>query len=53
MKELELGEAKNVAGVQDGIAKLSVREKEVFALAGRRFNGKRNRFPTVHQPQNR
>jgi DNA-binding NarL/FixJ family response regulator len=32
MKELELGECKDVAEVQNGIAKLSVREKEVFVL---------------------
>ena len=32
IKELELGQAKDVAAVQDGIAKLSVREKEVFVL---------------------
>jgi len=32
MKELELGDAKNVAAVGNGIAVLSVREKEVFAL---------------------
>jgi RNA polymerase sigma factor (sigma-70 family) len=32
LKELELGKGKDVAEVQDGIAKLSVREKEVFVL---------------------
>jgi RNA polymerase sigma factor (sigma-70 family) len=32
VKELELGKGKDVAEVQDGIAKLSVREKEVFVL---------------------
>jgi RNA polymerase sigma factor (sigma-70 family) len=32
MRELELGEGKNVADIQNGIAKLSVREKEVFVL---------------------
>jgi DNA-binding NarL/FixJ family response regulator len=30
LKELELGEGKDVTGVQNGIAKLSAREKEVF-----------------------
>ena len=32
MKELELGDGKKVADVEDDIAKLSVREKEVFVL---------------------
>jgi DNA-binding NarL/FixJ family response regulator len=32
IKELELGEGKDVSEVKDGIAKLSVREKEVFVL---------------------
>jgi len=32
MKELELGEGKDVSEVRNGIAKLSVREKEVFVL---------------------
>jgi DNA-binding NarL/FixJ family response regulator len=32
MKELELGKGKNIAEVQNGIAKLSLREKEVFTL---------------------
>ena len=32
LKELELGDGKDVAEVKDGIAKLSVREKEVFVL---------------------
>ena len=32
MKELELGQGKDVAEVQNGLAKLSTREKEVFVL---------------------
>jgi RNA polymerase sigma factor (sigma-70 family) len=32
LKEIELGKGKDVTEVQDGIAKLSVREKEVFVL---------------------
>lgn len=32
MKELELGEGKDVSEVRNGIAKLSVREREVFVL---------------------
>jgi len=32
IKELDLGKGRNVADVQNGIAKLSVREKEVFVL---------------------
>lgn len=40
VKELELGDGKDAAGVQDGVSKLSVREKEVFVLLADGFTPK-------------